>query len=189
MVYHDGMIDVTVYTKIKFIRKAKNWNEWEDGELIRLPRRDEHSYDSVSYDNEDFWYQEGGHKGGMYEYDQNTSFVAGTYRGHELFREQLAAFSGLTLEQAWDAWKLDEERMPQGGDDIPFILLINYPNESGVLDTDTCKQLAKEFEANEAKFIEFARKTGLEEWFVENYRTWKNAFKMASDGGVVRLEG
>ena len=113
----------------------------------------------------------------IYEFAKDFNFRAGSYGGYNRWRDMLAKLAG--YGSAGDAWNL-VDRTFSG----PFIELIDFADNEGVIGPKISAKLAKDFRDYEVKAKEFAETSG-ESWFWEKYQNWKKAFEMAADNGAV----
>ncbi len=101
-------LDISYYSKVKFIRKNDD-NDCEDNE-VHL------------WVNTDWPERADGLTDGIYSFDTEDGFRAGSYDGYNTWREQLAALVGTTPEDVW--------ANPQPG---PFMELINFADNEGFI--------------------------------------------------------
>lgn len=110
----------------------------------------------------------------VYSYTNSLDFRAGSYSGYNMFRERLSQIALLVLPaQVWNNWDTFES--------LPFCEMINFSDCEGVIGTDICIKLAKDFQDFESKI------QNEDEYFIEKYGQWKDAFKLASDNGAVEF--
>ncbi len=114
----------------------------------------------------------------VYQDTGECTFRAGSYSGYSMWRDHLAKMNGMTAEAYWEQGYSDE---------LPFCWLINFSDCEGVIGTAKCAILAKEFEANRPKAVDYAASLDAEHnvWFLELYDEWAEAFKTAANGGAV----
>ena len=118
------------------------------------------------------------------EAEESWGFVAGGYGTYNRWREQLAKLAG--YEKTMGRGILGYEETHQHGAIVagsgPFYELIWFPDNEGSIGTAVCTKLAKDF-------AEFERAAELLEdhWFMEKYLDFKNAFELASEGGIVNF--
>jgi hypothetical protein len=111
---------------------------------------------------------------GVYEYDFCGSFRVGSYSGYNHWREELAKGGGYPkyadsyAEGAWNHY-----------DNGPFWELINFSDCEGFIGPKTSLKLFKDFEKYEKEFEPH------NEYFKKIYDNFKEAFKVASENGVV----
>jgi len=103
------------------------------------------------------------------------TFGAGSYSGYNRWREQLALMLGTTPEAIW--------RDPKPG---PFVELINFGDNEGVIGPKTSAKLAADFAQWASKAETFGVGLGLAEgpWFIAKYRDWQRAFEIAARHGA-----
>lgn len=100
-------------------------------------------------------------------------FRAGSYSGYNAWREDL---SNLALGvSARAVWRHPGEYVSQ-----PFFELINFTDCDGIISQEVCADLAHDFVSMRDEIL-----TDGEEWFVNLYDTWAQAFEIASGRGFV----
>jgi hypothetical protein len=100
----------------------------------------------------------------VYTWEDSFRFRAGSYSGYNMWRSKLEDFA--TGDQ--------------------FQELINFADNEGVIGPVDSKKLAKDFIDNELSYIAFIACSGVDEdWYIDKYMDWKNAFIMASENGAV----
>ena len=107
-----------------------------------------------------------------YRYRDHMSFQAGSYPFYGPWRRELARVGGYEAEDAW------EGRVTQG----PFVELVNFADNEGVLGPMTSAKLAQDFRDNRER----ARELMDAEDF-RLYGKWIEALTMASDGGLINF--
>ena len=113
--------------------------------------------------------------GAVYTFAKKFGFRAGSYSGYGEWRRMLAAFAGVEdIDEAW--------REPKEG---PFIELINFANNEGIIGPTVAAKLAKDFAEHQARADDFGDDDG--DWWREQYAKWRQAFEMAADGGAVEF--
>ena len=134
----------------------------------------------------------GGLEPGWYHeaFDEQHSFRAGSYSGHNEFRNQLAKAAGYE-RGASTAWDLETPYGP------PFMELINFSDAEGLIGPTISQKLYNDFLKHEDEIMNTidqwylkmvpGQEWDLEEvrWFKRLYEDWKEAFRIASDNGVV----
>lgn len=108
----------------------------------------------------------------MYRYKERYSFRAGSYSGYNDWRDLLDDLS----EQL-----IIDRPEPQPGP--PFMELINFADNEGVIGPIVSAKLAKDFADN----AEAAAKFSPDDYFLDKYREWQKAFTMAADNGAVEF--
>lgn len=115
--------------------------------------------------------------GGVYQWEDSFGFRAGSYSGYNRWRNQLSlAMLGVSAETVWS----NEEHYKHQ----PFYHLINFSDCEGVIGTDLCKRLAKDFADYQSKADQVEDEDG---WFRLKYADWRKAFEMASDSGYLKF--
>ncbi len=109
-----------------------------------------------------------GTSAGVFDFDEEFRFRAGSYVGYNTWRDDLAKFAG------FDSAKLVWDTSPSG----PFVELINFSDCEGFIGPVVAAKLAKDF-------MDHAARAADQGWFSECYANWRKAFEMAADGGCV----
>lgn len=143
----------------------------------------EHEEDGVVYLYSTHWTERAdGLVDGAYRVSgERHGFRAGSYGGYNIWREQLAALIGTTPEAIWAD--------PKPG---PFYELIHFADNEGIIGGTTSAKLATDFAEWEDRATEYAAKLSAKEpsegaWFLESYRDWRKAFRIAAGRGAVRF--
>lgn len=114
-----------------------------------------------------------GVKPGVYTFAAEHGFRAGSYSGYNAWRDWLARIAGWSSATAcWESGK-------SAG---PFLELINFADNEGVIGPKVAAKLAKDFAEHETKAEQMADG---ETYYLEKYREWKKATEMASDNGAI----
>ena len=150
---------------------------------------EEESGFSTNY-NECFDYQLGSLKK-FAQYDTTSEsetghFRAGSYSGYNQWRNELAIIAGYdSAEQVWEDFdsniRLVKLKRIEGENAKlkPFYEIINFSDAEGLIGPEICKKLYQDF-------IDFDDKAKEKDsWIYEKYLKWKEAFKVASDDGLV----
>lgn len=111
---------------------------------------------------------------GVYSTADEFDFRAGSYGGYNEWRDELARLAGHS--SARHVWSLIKVNPALKG---PFVELINFADNEGVIGPIVAAKLARDF----TQFIGEAEARG--GWFLDRYRFWQRAFEMAADGGAV----
>lgn len=107
---------------------------------------------------------------GAYRASEDYDFRAGSYGGYNNWRRQLADLAGWqSVEAVWD-------NKPKG----PFVELIDFADNEGVIGPVVSAKLAKDFADFQAKADGHP-----DDWFRTKYADWRQAFEMAADNGAV----
>ncbi len=138
---------------------------------------------------------------------QYTSFRAGSYSGYGTWRDWLAqATMGGILGKTGGATTMWASA--DGGDyGLPFMELINFSDAEGLIGPVASKKLYGDFRRYERDIMDWMDEKYLSrtpishsswrdeedtpldkgdfEWFQRQYQEWKNAFRIASDNGIV----
>lgn len=176
-------LDITAYKNLK---KVKN------------PRLDEDGYPE-NYDTE--WkpgasmewsekYFKGRGEGiepqSVYTWEDKIGFRAGSYSGYGWWRSKLNDFS----KTIYDSVKAEVDKngnvgLVIGTKDVPFIELINFADNEGVIAYVVAKKLYKDFQDNKNKAEEFSKTFDDGNYWLEKYEAWEEAFEYASQNGAV----
>ncbi len=170
-------LDITAYEKVSLIHKSDGtgWcEEHEDlapGSLYNISGMHKPAVTEWEYVDDDNVV----HYGCFESTGRVHGFRAGSYSGYNQWREQLCkAALGMTTNQLWNA--------PMEG---PFVELINFPDNEGVIGPAMCAKLAKDFLENREKISKLVEAKPA--WFMEKYDCWARAFGMASVAGCVEF--
>lgn len=133
----------------------------------------------------------------LYVYDlteksESGSFRAGSYSGYNFWRNKLAIFAGYgSAENVWKKYNFMSNGMRYfklkkiSNEEVniePFVELIYFSDCEGIIGPEICKKLYEDF----VKFDDEAQKVDYG-YFYEKYLDWKEAFRVASDGGLVHF--
>ena len=115
-------------------------------------------------------------------------FCAGSYGGYNDWRDRLAAMAGYgSSVNVWNDFKSSIRYLKLKkieGIDVhikPFYELINFSDCEGIIGPEICEKLYQDFVNFEDKAKE------QEEYFYDRYLKWKEAFRVASDNGLVKF--
>ena len=128
----------------------------------------------------------------FYENDYNEGFYAGSYGGYNVWRNLLSILAGYkNSEYVWKNFNnlIRKNKLNViNGENIsfpPFYELINFSDAEGIICSDICKKLYKDFVDFDEKAQEKIHDEKFGEYFYEKYKEWTQAFKIASDNGAV----
>lgn len=161
-------LDVTAYKKLTPAPNAKlDEHGWPDDDAHYR------NFDSGTIDwTEGNWPgRTEGLKPGVYSFEDSHGFRAGSYGGYNQWRRWLAKVAGLGTPE--EIWASDD---PKG----PFVELINFADNEGVIGPVVSAKLAKDFADNEDRISKLGY-----DYEIAKYREWRKAFEMAADGGCV----
>jgi hypothetical protein len=111
----------------------------------------------------------------VFAWAEELRFRAGSYSGYGEWRDELARLAGyepvdgLTHPYARGAWDAANG---------PFWELINFADCEGVIGPVVAAKLVDDFDRYAERAAEHK-----EGWFRDLYKTWRDAFAMAADGG------
>lgn len=167
-------LDITAYSKIKF-----------DSPIIL--NEDSEDFDDIIddsiflYTQECFELQNEGIGQGYYNHEgEEKRFSAGAYSSYNSWRKELAKLVGTTDQEIWN--NIEKYK------NTPFFELINFSDAEGFIGPKTSAKLYKDFLDHDEKAAIYSKQIGesLPHWsFKAKYDNWKEAFKLASDGGAV----
>jgi hypothetical protein len=109
---------------------------------------------------------------GTFSYEERFGFNAGSYTGYNEWRDWLSRAAGHGAAKS-----LWERHNPQG----PFVELINFADNEGVIGPVVSLKLAMDFAEHKARI----EATAPDESYVESYQNWAKAFALAADSGAV----
>lgn len=107
----------------------------------------------------------------VYSSESSTSFHAGSYSGYGEWRNWLAKIVG------WESVNVAWEKGEYGQ---PFMELLKFSDCDGVLGTEVCKKLAKDFLDYEKEAMQSSN-----DYHTELYQKWKSLFVLASNNGAI----
>lgn len=164
-------LDITAYRKLS---PAPGAQLDEDGNPQEWQTHFHAHPSSINFTEENWPGRSAGiETGGVYTFADSLGFRAGSYGGYGDWRRTLARFAGWSkIEDAWDK---------KTG---PFIELIDFADNEGVIGPVVAAKLAKDFADNQERADAFAE-TEEDSWWGEQYAKWREAFEMAADGGAV----
>lgn len=104
------------------------------------------------------------------EYD----FRAGSYSSYGDFRREISeTFLNSTPARVWSD--------PKPYEGQPFYELVDFSDCEGVLGTEVCAKLHKDFVEGREKFFEEIES----DWSKEKYDSWTKALEIAKDDGII----
>ena len=175
-------LDIIAYSKVNHVEELTDIEEFEE----KYPfNSDSGRYTTGEgkftfvYGNQDHPEHFAGMKQGVYSYEDEFGYRAGSYSGYNEWRRRLSFM-------ALDAPPPTVWGNPEHYKDKPFFWLINFSDCEGYIGTEKCKVLAADF----AKWQPRADAIlDLDEdwcgWFVQKYADWRKAFELAAKGGFV----
>ena len=112
---------------------------------------------------------------GQYCFDgESVRFLAGSYSGYNIWRNQLCcAVLGVFDKVVWAS--------PETYMKSPFFEIINFSDCEGGIGPETSAKLANDFKENREKVFTKIQ----EKYFQEKYDAWTKAFELAADNGFV----
>lgn len=168
-------LDISAYSKVKFVRQFSGWGDVDFDTQVVINDVANQPFDGVADDMKD----------GVYSFEDDMSFGAGSYSGYNYWRNELSLFAlGVEAKDVRDDYMAYEGR--------PFARMINFSDCEGIIGTEWCKKLANDFVEYEEKAKEYFDESHTTYGYVygrmlgfDKYQLWKDAFLLASDGGFV----
>lgn len=160
----------------------------EDGEALDKQTNEPVDYDVRAFVNTDFpGREEGVEDGAAYTAQEGMSFRTG-YGAHGAWREDLAKMAGYAATAVDNGFGGSTE-MHSGGawaaEGGPFWELINFSDCEGTIGPVVSAKLDKDFSEWDERAKHFDDANGLDGRFYNRFQEWRQAFEMASDGGMV----
>lgn len=162
-------LDVTAYSKLEKVGAAKGAGEYS-------ANFDWHNHVFV-YPLQDYPERMPPiEPGAIYQYQTPCfHFRAGSYAAYNKWREWLSLMAlGIEPQGVWNN--------PMAYASKPFFELIHFSDCEGILGTEVCRELAQDFAGFQTQADQH-----LDEWFRRKYTDWRQAFELASDGGLVKF--
>ena len=104
---------------------------------------------------------------------KTIDFSAGSYSNYGRFRRDLCLLvNNIPVEELWN----------NNDDTLPFYWLLNFSDCDGYIGTDYCKILLQDFE----KYSKIVH-SNLENYFINLFDNFHEAFKLASNNGIVKF--
>jgi hypothetical protein len=166
----------------------------EDGCPLEFDRFVLLEHDLIRSTEENFPGRTAGTKPGVYSFRQSSEFRAGSYGGYNEWRDRLARMAhGKSAERVWENerwWKIFGSkifgvRIRRPG---PFVELIYFPDNEGLIGPLVATKLAKDFAGFEKRAEAFSTSISDGADWLDRYHDWKRAFEIASDNGAVILQ-
>lgn len=145
-----------------------------------------------------FTYQLGSLKKDKYysqtDESESGSFRAGSYGGYNEWRNKLAQMAGYgSASNVWQDFNVNIRYLKLKkieGKKVnikPFYELINFSDCEGLIGPEICKKLYQDFLDFDEKAKLFNNETYIPfgNFFYAKYQEWKEAFRVASDNGLV----
>lgn len=176
-------LDIAAYSKLTKIEGKTN----EDGEPLDPKTGEVMDWNCYThlYPNPHFQERAGSITEGNYTFEDQMGFRAGSYSGYNYWREQLAKMAGYPAIEV-EKYGNKEIRHDAGAwekTEGPFWELICFSDCEGIVGTEDCVKLAKDFAENQEKVG--SMDDGNPHGFAAKYSEWRKAFELASDGGCV----
>ena len=111
----------------------------------------------------------------VYSASEIHGFSAGSYGGHNYWRNWLAKLGG--WESARQCWN-------SAIDEGPFYELVNFADNEGVIRPVVSAKLAANFARRQAA-VDAIDDDSEDGWCKQKYAEWRRAFETAADGGAV----
>lgn len=164
-------LDITAYGKTNLIEVVGDVEAWEEKYYFGSAKQTPTTY---IYRNPG-WPERMGSLtvGGVYSYEENYDFRAGSYMGYNWWRNELSLLAlGVRDQAVWDHEDTFE--------DSPFFELICFSDCEGVIGPEASQRLAKAFAEHQKKADGHS-----DEYFREGYSHWRKAFELAAQNGFV----
>ena len=122
---------------------------------------------------------------GPYFYEEVTRFYAGGYTSYGNWRDLLAKLTG-----SYEPVEMSDHPYAEGAwlaGEGPFLELIDFSDCEGMLGTEVCQKLLKDFLQHECNVEAFCAEMEDDkaEWFSGKYQEWKNALQLAAQDGCI----
>jgi len=165
-------LDITAYRQISKAIDPK----MEDGCPVDWQNHFQAHESSIDFTEENWPGRSAGvERGAVYMFAESFGFRAGSYRGYNEWRRWLSDFA--EYDDIETAWKTTSG---------PFIELINFADNEGVIGSAVAAKLAKDFADNQERAERFNPGDG-RLWWLTQYQNWRKAFEMAPDNGAVEF--
>lgn len=163
-------LDITAYSHLAPAPDAA----MEDGQPIEWLKYFAVSQQEIDWTEKNWPGRTCGIQPGVYSFAESYRFPAGPYSRHSAFRRALAKFASLPpVEEIW------AQSEPRG----PFVELINFADNEGIIGAEIAAKLANDFRNHFGRTLTYQGPD--REWFVTLYRNWMRAFELAADSGAV----
>ena len=159
-------LDISAYSRV-FDKKYLLLEKLED-------ERELENHEIYLYGNGHFSKHQDGIGEGVYSFKGDYfSFGAGSYGTYGEWRRELRSIVNGEMEDQdfYSNYHLFEN--------TPFFELINFSDCEGFIGPKTSKKLYNDFAKHENRF------KGEDEYFLDKYEKWKEAFRLASNNGIV----
>lgn len=158
-------VDITAYSDLKKINADYN----DAGDIVDANTGEILDDAVYLYANEHFLDRAKDIEEGFYTYADSDTRLHLSYGAYNLWREKLSKMAGYpTIEDAWNA------------DNGAFWELINFADNEGLIGTQACIKLAKDFSD-----YENIANSSIDVSFKDYYFCLKEAFEMASNNGAI----
>lgn len=166
-------LDISYYKNVRALTPEETDQLMTQPEDDRIDWANDHGIERI-YINDDFPGRDDGIPGQWVAAECVDGFRAGSYSGYNRWRSTLAGLVG------------HDERSndPPPG---PFMELIYFADNEGVIGPTVSAKLAADFAAWQERAEAFAKKHGEGDWFIARYNDWRTAFETAAQGGYVEF--
>jgi hypothetical protein len=174
-------LDITAYKNIKLVDVLDDMELWEE----RYDWKTTTYIHPVYVDDVHFIEQledSSLQSGGVYEFEEQYNFRAGSYSGYNAFRDWLSQWAlGVSAREVWN--NAEEYK------DKPFYLLINFSDCEGYIAGSAVNKLLEDFVSHEDEMRKHAESltSDIQEWYLSRYEAWRQAFELASNNGYVEF--
>lgn len=166
-------LDITAYGNVALLETMESTDDYDE----KYWNSDEDSNTDYVWATKDRGQHDNIVEHGVYRYEQEFDFRAGSYSGYNEWRNHL---SRLMLKvDAETVWHNSESYKGK-----PFYELINFSDCEGIIGPETSKKLAADFAAHQPIAND---EPAFDGWFTEKYNNWRQAFELASNNGYVKF--
>lgn len=160
----------------------------EDGEAIDKETHEYVDCDVRVFANPDFpGRAEGVEHRAAYKAQESMGFRADSYSGYNAWRNELAKLAGYpkTPYETYGNVRVGHDAGAWAAEKGPFWELINFSDCEGTIGPVVSAKLAKDFSEWDERAKQYDQDNALDGYFYKRLQEWRQAFEMASDGGLV----
>lgn len=167
-------LDITAYRKLTKLNATVD----EDGYGVdsETGKKIEGDYFVPNFNHE--FDRHEGLEHGVYSFEEDFAFRAGSYGGYSRFRDDLAKLAGYQEHPTADHDRHAESAWEAG--EGPFWEMIYFSDCEGTIGPKVSAKIAQDFSNHQIKADAHE-----DEYFRERYSNWRKAFEMAAEGGAV----
>lgn len=164
-------LDISAYRKLSPAPDAA----MEDGCVVEWDKYAQFHQSSLDWTKEHWPHHADGIQAGVYSFAEKIGFRAGSYSGYNSWRRKLAQFAfGKPVEEVWES-----------NEPGPFIELIHFADNEGVIGPTVAAKLAKDFAEHQERAEQYAATIPDGDYWLAKYKDWRKAFDIAADNGAV----